>query len=222
VSRGIAGHLLERRAGAALALAAAFGRGTGAAQPLDQVVADRLELGHVGDMSLRAKQRMGGLTRLSRVGRIGGELGLQPRDLAAKLTAPESLGALDVGHLGVRRRGGLAPVALERSRTGARGVDRARQVSWVHIVFPSTLHRFGRQALEVRGGGGALGNEGAEAVARGDQPVIGEPVIDRAGGVDVHARAAGELAHTGQAIARSQLSARDEHSQAPRELGAQR
>lgn len=162
--RGIGGHLLERRAGPALALAAALGGGTGALQPIDQVVADRLELGHVGDVALRAKQRMGGLAGLSRVARIGGELGLQPRDLAAQLPPAEPLVSLDVGHLGIPRPRGLAPITLQCAGAGARGVDRARQVSWIHAIVPGALHRFGRQALEVRRAWGIVGNEGAEAV----------------------------------------------------------
>jgi hypothetical protein len=106
VRAGIGRHLLEPRAGARLAVCAASRSRASAVEPLDQVVADLLQLGHVGDVALGAKEGMRRLAGLSRVGGISGELRLEVRDLAAKLLASDSLVGLDGRHLGLGRPDG--------------------------------------------------------------------------------------------------------------------
>jgi hypothetical protein len=213
-------HLLEPGPGAALARASSLGGFAGALEALDQVVADALELGHVGDVALGPKQGMGGLTRLARVRRIGRELSLQARDLAAKLLTAEPLVALHRRHVGLgRRREGRR---IDRELLGPGGVDRTCQVAWIDAALPGAVHGVGGQPLEVRGAGCVLGHERAQAVAGRDQPVLHQAAVDRARGVDVHPGAARELADARKPVPGAELAARDQDPEPPRELSAKR
>jgi hypothetical protein len=213
VRGGVRGHLLEPGAGAALAVAAAGRGNAGPLQTLDQVVANLLELRHVGHMPLRPQQRMGWLAGLSRVGGIGGELGLELGDLAAKLPAPQPLVAANLGKLrvGGLRRGGRQ-IDFGRSLDGACGVDRAREIAGIDSGFPGALDGVGRQALQVRGVAGALGDERAEPVPRVDQAVLDQAAVHGACGVDVDAGPGRELADARKPVPRRELLARDQHS----------
>jgi hypothetical protein len=106
----IADHLLHAGAGAALPLAAALSSLAGLLQPFHQVVSDRLQLLHVGDVPLRAQQRVGGLARLAGVCGVGGKMGLEAGDLPAQLAPAQALVALDSGKL-VRLVVDLGPLA---------------------------------------------------------------------------------------------------------------
>jgi hypothetical protein len=220
VRGGIGRHVLEPVAGAALAVAAPLGDRPGALQALDQVVPDLLQLGHVRHVALRPQQGVRRLAGLSRIGRIGGELRLQTRDLTAELPAAKALVAGDVGDLG----GGASRLRRqlwERFGRVARRVDGPRQVARVDAAVSRALHRLSGEALQVGGARGVVGDEGAEPVPRGDQALLLQTPVDGSRGVDVDFGADGELAHPGQAIARRQLAARDQHAQPPRELRAQ-
>jgi hypothetical protein len=189
-------HLLEPRAGTPLHVSPPLGRRAGAVEALDQVVADLLELGHVRDVALGTKQRMRGLTGLAGIAGIGGELRLEARDLAAKLPPSEPLVGLDIGNLGARNVnvvGGLC----DRLGARARRVDRPRQVTGVDPVLASLLNGVRCQPFQIGRSRRIVGDEGPEAVARGDQTLILEPAIDRAGRIHVHAGTAGELPYTG-------------------------
>jgi hypothetical protein len=146
VSGGVGRHLLEPRAGAALTLAASLRRRPRSVEPLDQVVADLLELGHVRDVALRAKQWMGGLARLAGVAGVGGQLRLETGDLAAELLPADALVGDDLGQVRLRRRELLAGLA----RGGAGRVDRPRQVARIDAVLAGVLDRLGGEALEIR------------------------------------------------------------------------
>jgi hypothetical protein len=213
VRGGIRRHLLEPPAGAVVAVSAASSRRSSTVEALDQVVADLLQLGHVGHVSLGAEEGMGGLAGLSRIGRVCGELRLEVRDLAAKLPAPEPLVGLDRRHLAVRRRSG-------QIRPGR--VDRPGEVPGVDATLPGALDGLGREALEIRRARGIVGDERPEAMARGNQPVVLEPAVDGARGVDVHTGAARELTHAGEAVTWAELAACDQDAQSPRELRAER
>jgi hypothetical protein len=213
VRGGIGRHLLESPAGAALTVGPA-GRGCASAvKTLDQVVADLLQLGHVGHVSLGAEEGMRRLAGLPRVGGIRGELRLEVGDLPAKLLAPEPLIGLDGRHLGLSGPYG---------QIGAGGVDGPREIPGIDAVVPGALHSIGREPLQVGRAGSVLGHERPEAMARGDQAVILEPSVDRTRGVDVDAGAAGELADAGEPVAGAELAACDQHPQPPCELRAER
>jgi len=104
VGGGIGSHLLEPRPGAPLVLGSPSLRGAGAIEALDQVVANLLQLGHVGHVPLGAEKGMCGFPGLSRIGGICRELCLEVGDLTAELLAPEPLVGFDGRHLGLARR----------------------------------------------------------------------------------------------------------------------
>jgi hypothetical protein len=202
-------HLLQPGAGAPLAIAAALGGRAGAVETLDQVVSDLFELGHVRHMALGPKKRMGGLAGLAGVCRVGGELSLETRDLAAKLLSTEALVALNRGHLRLLSAVHGGRIALEP--LGAGGVDRPREVARIDPALPGAVHGLRGEPLEIRRAGGILGDERPEPVAGGDEPVLHQPVVDRPSGVDVDAGAGRELANAGQPVAGTELTARDQH-----------
>jgi hypothetical protein len=70
VRRRVGRHLLEPLPCAALRVAAALRHRARSVETLDQIVADLLELGHVRDVALGAKQRMGGLAGLAGIGGV--------------------------------------------------------------------------------------------------------------------------------------------------------
>jgi hypothetical protein len=96
VTRRIRRHPLEPHTRLPLTLAAALRVSTSLLQSLDQLVASPLQLDHVGDVSLGPQDRVGWFPGLARLG-VGGELRLEPSDLATQLVAPEPLVPLDVG-----------------------------------------------------------------------------------------------------------------------------
>ena len=221
----LAGHSLPPGVSLELALAATVRRFASALQALHQLVARALELGHVGNVALGAKERVGGLARLPRL-RIGGELCLEAGDLAPQLPPAGPLVGVDL-----RERG---PGRVEIELVGARferfdapgprsagGVDGPRQVAGVDAVRRGAVRSLRRQSLEVGGHAGVLGDERTEAVPGDDQAVLLEPAVDGPGRVDVDAGAAGELADARKPVARTELPARDQHSQPPGELRAQ-
>ncbi len=158
---GIGRHLLEPRPRPPLPLAASLRGSAGPVQALDQLVADPFQLGHVGDVTLWAKQGMGRLAWLAGVARVGGELRLQAGDLAPELLPP---GPLVGGHLGYLRRLWNEPFAgLAGGRAGR--VDRPRQVARIDAMLVGALDRLRSQALEVRRAWGVLGHEGPQAMA---------------------------------------------------------
>jgi hypothetical protein len=215
-------HPLPPGASLELALAATVGRLASALQALHQLVARALELGHVGNVPLGAKERVGGLARLPRL-RVGGELGLEAGDLAPQLPPAEPLVAVDLRDR-VPRHVETEPIGERfdaRAPRPAGGVDGARHVAGVDAVRPGAVGSLGREAFEVRGHGGALGDERAEAVTGDDQPVLLEPPVHGPGRVDVDAGAAGELADAGKPVTRAELPARDQHPQPPSELRAE-
>jgi hypothetical protein len=141
VRGGVGGHLLEPGAGATLTTSPLGLGGAGTVETLDQIVADRLELGHVRHVALGSKERMGGLPGLAGVGRVGGELRREVRDLATQLPAAEPLVALGREHLGP---------GLARQHIGARGVDRAREIARIDAALAGALDGLGCQALQIR------------------------------------------------------------------------
>ena len=141
MSGGIGRHLLEPSARAALAVGPASLGGTSAVEALDQVVANLLQLGHVGHVSLGAEEGVCRLARLTRVGRIGGELRLEAGDLAAKLLAPDSFVGLDGRHAGL---------ALLGRYVGAGGIDGPRQIPGIDTLLARAVDSLGREPLEVR------------------------------------------------------------------------
>ena len=82
---GIVDHLVEVGPGAPLLDPALLGQRPCSLEPLDQLIAYLLQLGEVGDVALGPQQRMARLDRSAHLGRIGGELALEPADLPAKL-----------------------------------------------------------------------------------------------------------------------------------------
>jgi hypothetical protein len=216
VGRRIGGHLLEPGASPALMTGPLGLGGAGAVETLDQIVPDRLELGHVRHVALGAEQGVRRFPGLSGVGRVRGELCLEVRDLAPELPAAEAFVALDTGRLGL---GDARKLGLE---VRARRVDGPREVPRVDPAFARALDRLGGQALEIRRAARVGGDEGPEPVPRGDQPFVLEPAIHRACGVDVDAGAARKLADPGQPVAGSELAARDQDAKSPGELRSQR
>jgi hypothetical protein len=214
VSTWIGRHLLEPRARPPLSLAAAIGGRPRPVEALDQVVADLLELGHVGDVALRAKEGMGGLAGLAGIARVGGELSLEMRDLAAELLAADAFVGRDLRHTGFRS------VDFPRSLAGR--IDRPRQVAWIDPLLTGLLDGVGGEAPEVRRARGVLGHERPEPVARRDQAVLFQAAVHSPGCVDVHSRSARELTDAGQTIARAELPAGDQDPEPPGELGADR
>jgi hypothetical protein len=221
VGSRIGRHVLEPAACAALTGAAALGSRPGALQPFDQVVPDLLELGHVRHVALRAQEGVGWLAGLSRIARIGGELRLQARDLATELPAAEALIARDLRDVGCGG-GWLRRHLLERSGCVARGVDGPCQVARIDAAVPRAIDRLRREALQVGIARGVVGHEGAEPVPRGDQPLLLEAPVHGPRGVDVDSGAGRELPHPGETVAGRELAARDQNSQPPGELCAQR
>src|SRR4051794_35130114 len=141
----ISRHLLEPSAGAPLLIASPLRRGPGAVQALDQVVADSLELGHVRDVALGAKQRMSGLAGLARIGGVRGQLRFEPGDLTSKLLATRALVGRDIRNLGLhgaRLLDGFLAAA-------ARRVDRPGEIAWIDSVLSGILDRLSGKALQV-------------------------------------------------------------------------
>src|SRR4051794_3410568 len=190
----ISRHLLEPSAGAPLLIASPLRRCPGAVQALDQVVADSLELGHVRDVPLGAKQRMSGLAGLARVGRIRGQLRFEPGDLTSKLLATRTLVGCDVGNLRLRSLCALPGVRAERLRGRACRVNRACEIAWIDSVLSRILDRLSGKALQVWRSWRVIRDERPQAVTRGDQPFVLQPPVHRARRVHVHAGPARELA----------------------------
>jgi hypothetical protein len=152
---------------------------------------------------------------------VGGQLCLQPADLATKLDSRRALLAL--AHVREQRLLGLVAHPLDVDLIGQRGRgapdgDRSRELARLDAGFASRLDRLGRQHLQGGVRFEVLGDEGAEAVARGDHAVLLQAPVDGAGGVDVDPRALGELAHARQSGAGAEATAADEDAKAPGEL----
>jgi hypothetical protein len=148
-----------------------------------------------------------GLRRRLELARVGGELGLEPGDLAAQLGA----GAALVGVAGdVGKRG------------GGDGVERHRDLAGLEPGRLGPGERLADELAELGGDRGVVGHVGAGALARGDEALVLEAPVDGADRVHVHAAALGELADARQALARPSLARADEGPQLPVELGADR
>jgi hypothetical protein len=211
VGVGIADHPLPLRPRAALTLTAPLRRLARRLQPLHQLVANRLELAHAGDVGLGAQKRM----RLALWAglRVGGELRLEAADLAPQLAPGGRFvgGAADVGKAGPLA--GVRPIGTELGRE-----DRPRQLQRLDFGLAGLLDRGGGETADLGRAGGGLGDEGAAALAGDDQPVALEAGVDRARGVDVDSGALGDLAHARQALARGQFAGGDQRPQLPGEL----
>ncbi len=138
---GVADDLLATRVGSSLALALALGLAAGVLEAFHQLVAGRRELGKVGDAA-RGQKRWMGMALRSRLG-VGGQLGLQAGDLAAKLPASRCLVGLDadIGRLAFGRQRVISCPACR--------VDRARDIAWRDAFATRLRDGLGRDALDV-------------------------------------------------------------------------
>ena len=199
---GVSDHLLDLVAGLALpALAARVGL-PHPRDPLEELVARCLELGHPGDPPAVVRALLGRGGRLQ-VARVGGELGLEAADLAAQL-AP---GAALVGVAGdVRERG------------GGDGVQGDRELTGLDALLARPLQRLADQLAQLAGDGRAVRDEGPGALPRGDQLLLLQPAVDRADGVDVDPAALRQVADAGQPLTGARLAGPDEGSELPQKL----
>ena len=189
----------------------------------EQGVTGPLQLGDAGDVGLG--RRGGGGAAGRDVAHVGGELGLEPADLAAQLVAHGALVALQ---LRVRQcRHGLGfgrlrqAVAVRRHQPRADGGD-DRKVAGVGPGIAGGLDRLERDPLQVTALRRPLGDEGAEAVTGDDDPVTLELGVDGADRVDVDVRPFREPPHAWQGVPRREPAAGDERPQAPADLHADR
>jgi hypothetical protein len=217
VRGGVLDHRIVLAASGAL-LVAAFGDvPANPPQPVDELIADHLELADVGDLRGRPGERLRdrlGDPGFGGVFGIGGKLGLEAGDLVAQGATGSAL-ARPVGDL-ARKRGGFG-LGLARE---AAGVEGAGQLAGLDPDLVRRRCGLGGDLLEAWSKGGIGGDEGAGAVLGDDQAFAFESPIKRAGRVDVYPCGSREVAHSRQSIAGRQAAGEDKRSQAPGEAEA--
>ncbi len=214
---GVVDHLLAVSAKPLLAGAAALRRPAQSRQPVDQGVARPLQVLDRGQPTDRDRR----LHVPSGVGPaivpgVGGELGLEPRDLAAQLAAEDRRAGLGVE---LRQRRGWQ----RRTHPGRPGrPDALRELVAFDPEVAGPLERSSDEGVERRGIRPRRGDVGSTAVLGRDRPLVLERYVDGAGGVHVDPGESGELADAGQTIAGAQGPAGDHRPQLPDELSADR
>jgi hypothetical protein len=230
VGLGVADHPLAAGPGALLAGGLALGRVAGLGELVHQRVADLLELFDAGDVWLGPAYGPGRIVALQ-LADVGGELGLEPADLAAKLLANLELVAFGVGIREVvdRDGDGSAPLPrtfgdslLEPAGEGCADHRHDAEIARARARGSGIFDRADGDLLELGSGRRAIGDEGAEAVLGDDEPLLLEAPVDGAHRVDVDLGPLGEAAEARQPITGREPAARDQRPQPPAQLQADR
>lgn len=232
---GVGQHRLEALTRSSLALAALLGRIPCRAQPHDELVAGALELRDIDEPAGLRGVEVFGVVGAGGLG-MSREVPLQTRDLIAQRAAGRGFVAT------LERRGCHNPAlpATPDSRVAtfsefrrgfehveircvgvASRVEDAGQIARVDAGVTCRTGCGGREVLDRRHGGSG-GDEGSVALPGDDEALRLEAAIDGAGGIGIHSRARGELAHPGQPVPRRQPSAHDQRPQAPGEVDPDR
>jgi hypothetical protein len=136
---------------------------------------------------------------------VGGELGLEPADLAAQLAAGVAL---------------VGVAAYVGQRGGGDGVKRDRELARLDALGAGLRERLGDEVAQLGRDRRIVRHEGAGPLAGNRQTVLLEAAVDRADGVDVDADPLGELAHARKPLPGLRLAGADEGAKLPEELRA--
>ena len=224
---GVLEHCVVLAPGDTLLVSALRDAAANPLQPIDELIANRLQLADAGDPRGRSGERLGRRLRDAGPGGvlgIGGQLSFEAGDLLAQRTARGALaggvgdlrGCGEIGELGGRRF--VRPQASGKASC----IQRPGQLARLDADLAGRGRGIGRNPLEIRRNSRVGGNESPRAVLGDDQAFVFEAAVQRPRRVHVHASGNGEVANARQTVPGRQAAAEDQRSQAPGEAQADR